>query len=618
MVLGTKYSAPEHFTLALTFVGLFTTIFYATKIVHSAVHPEHDQTENLASAVVTAFIFFIFTFAIAFSGETEGQFWILFSFLAVFSAAFVLSSFRYFGRAALYLPFIFTWLIYGYWYADHFIAGDHTVLASFFAAVFFVIFYSAVIAHRLAGEGLTIYENAGLVLSNSFLFYGFGYGIVDSYPDLRHLLGAFTVAHAALHFAVASAIGRLVKGSTDVVQVLTILVLTFSAIAVPVQFDGNIVTMIWAMEAALLFWFGRAKGIPLFEYFSIPVMALATGSMFVDWAVAYNDRTLAVSELNRQPIANGDLVTALVFVAAFAFIYLTDRSRRDASPFPAEIARIFCVTVGGVGVFVLYNAFRIEIGNYYHILTVASMPESGEYTPLHGELSSFNTIWQINYTIGFITAMVALNMQKVGSRLVAIVGTFLGGLTLFLFAAICLLLFAELRESYMGGSGDTMYMLIRYISYAFAAALLFSLHRNIESGLTADERFDLDQKSVFESFVWLFVLVLISSELLNLMAQFYVPDGMKLGLSILWGIYALALIAYGIARSKKHLRIGAIVLLAITLIKLFFYDVADLDTIPKTILFVTLGITLLIASFLYNKYKSVIAGPEKMDETVEP
>jgi len=42
------------------------------------------------------------------------------------------------------------------------------------------------------------------------------------------------------------------------------------------------------------------------------------------------------------------------------------------------------------------------------------------------------------------------------------------------------------------------------------------------------------------------------------------------------------------------------------LAKLFFYDIAELDTISKTILFVTLGITLLVVSFLYNKYKGVM------------
>ena len=66
------------------------------------------------------------------------------------------------------------------------------------------------------------------------------------------------------------------------------------------------------------------------------------------------------------------------------------------------------------------------------------------------------------------------------------------------------------------------------------------------------------------------------------------------------------LIVLGIIKKKKHLRIGAIVLFAVTLIKLFFYDIADLDTISKTVIFITLGVLLLIISFLYNKYKNLI------------
>ncbi|WP_205944086.1 DUF2339 domain-containing protein [Pedobacter sp. HDW13] len=60
------------------------------------------------------------------------------------------------------------------------------------------------------------------------------------------------------------------------------------------------------------------------------------------------------------------------------------------------------------------------------------------------------------------------------------------------------------------------------------------------------------------------------------------------------------------AKNKKHLRIGAMVLFGITLIKLFVYDIAYLSTISKTIVFVSLGILLLIISFLYNKYKHLI------------
>jgi uncharacterized membrane protein len=81
----------------------------------------------------------------------------------------------------------------------------------------------------------------------------------------------------------------------------------------------------------------------------------------------------------------------------------------------------------------------------------------------------------------------------------------------------------------------------------------------------------------------------------------------KLGLSILWGIYSLLLIILGIWKNKKYLRIGAIALFSVTLIKLFFYDISHLNTISKTIVFLSLGILLLIISFLYNKFKHLIS-----------
>jgi uncharacterized membrane protein len=80
----------------------------------------------------------------------------------------------------------------------------------------------------------------------------------------------------------------------------------------------------------------------------------------------------------------------------------------------------------------------------------------------------------------------------------------------------------------------------------------------------------------------------------------------KLGLSIICGVYALALIFIGILKKEKHLRIGGMFLFGLTLLKLFFYDLASLSTISKTIVLVLLGILLLVASFLYNKYKSLL------------
>ena len=102
------------------------------------------------------------------------------------------------------------------------------------------------------------------------------------------------------------------------------------------------------------------------------------------------------------------------------------------------------------------------------------------------------------------------------------------------------------------------------------------------------------------------ILWIASSELISWLDMADSTQSYKLGISILWGIYALLLISLGIWKNKKYLRIGAIALFSITLLKLFLYDISHLDTISKTVVFLSLGILLLIISFLYNKFKHKI------------
>jgi uncharacterized membrane protein len=190
--------------------------------------------------------------------------------------------------------------------------------------------------------------------------------------------------------------------------------------------------------------------------------------------------------------------------------------------------------------------------------------------------------------------------------ILAYAGSAVSLFTLLIFVSVGMQFFFELRESYMLNNGGLINISIRYISYVFAAVLLYTLYSYSRDKMLTDLVPPAKLKMGYDGVVYGTILIVASCELVNLMGQFYIPDAYKLGLSVLWGIYALALIVLGIAWNKKHLRIGAIVLLAVTLAKLFLYDIAELDTIPKTILFMTLGITMLVVSFLYNKYKSVI------------
>ena len=615
----TRYSVAEHFNLALVFLGVFFGIFYVTKLLQRRLaESERDEKENLISALATGFIFFAFCIAVSDAALEGAASWTFFSYLSIASVAILATSLRIYGREFMYLVVPFAWVIYGTWFVNRYDATQHFALAATFASLFFAIFYFSILWHRLAEDNFTLIEHTSLILTNAFVFYGFGYSIMDSQDSLRDYLGAFTAANAALHFVVSTVVSRLKPQAIDVSHVLVILILTFAAIAVPVQFDGNVVTIVWATEAAVLFWFGRTRGVRLFEYLSFAVMLLATGSMFMDWAMSYLDRTSGIGPMS--PIVNGDFVAAAVFVAAFGFIYITNRDDRFEPAIPVELVRPVGYVIAAVGTFALYNMFRVEIGNYFHAVALEPIPRETQTDPgLYEDLQQFNGIWQINYSLFFLIAMAAANLRKLRSEILAYVNTTLGVMALVIFATVSMFLFFELRVSYMSMdfepvfTGRWMYVAVRYISYLFAAGLLYGLYRYSRDELLMEQV--APALSVgFEGVAYSFVFIAASCELVNLMGQFHIPDATKLGLSILWGVYALALIVIGIARDKKHLRVAAIVLLAVTLAKLFLYDIADLDTIPKTILFVTLGITLLVVSFLYNKYKDLIF---KKDVVVE-
>jgi uncharacterized membrane protein len=177
-------------------------------------------------------------------------------------------------------------------------------------------------------------------------------------------------------------------------------------------------------------------------------------------------------------------------------------------------------------------------------------------------------------------------------------------LVLFVFATDGLVSLGNLRFSYLHQT-DALYffrdhwnIIIRYIALAVVLPLVWFNRKFIQNDF-----FKPVIKKVELALFHVFVLIVLSSELVNLLELAGITDSFKLGLSILWGIYALALIVLGLKQNEKYLRVMAIVLFSVTLIKLFLYDMADMSTISKTIVMIILGVLLLVASFLYNKVK---------------
>ena len=565
---------------------------------------------------VIALIGLVGAYAVPFLlSDDAGNVSVLFSYMAIINIGILVIAFKKYWKILYFSAFVLTWLIFFTWYRPEYKSEDHYGLALSFLFVFFVTFYATFLSFKLVKKEKFETADILLLLANSFIFYGFGYDILNGHETGAQLLGLFTLGNALIHFIVGIIIYKQKLADKNLFYLVSGLVLVFITIAIPVQLDGNWVTLLWVGEAALLFWIGRTKGISAYEKISYPLMILATISMLQDWSMVYNQYNHNDPAENIRPLLNSHFLSSFLFIAAFGGITFLNTKEKYPSALSSQkdLRQLASLLIPAIFLSAIYFSLRLEIENYWNQLynsSILKMNDFGQYS--NGDLLKFKIIWVLNYTLLFTTLLSFINIMKLKSRTLGLFNLALNAIAILAFLALGLFALSELRESFLERTLAEYYQIgtfhigIRYVSYAFVALTLLACYQYIRQ-----EFMNLDLKMSFGLLLHLSVLWIASSELINLMelAGFYRSD--KLGLSILWGLYSLLLIVLGIWKAKKYLRVGAIVLFGVTLIKLFFYDISHLTTISKTIVFLSLGVLLLIISFLYNKFKNQIADETK-------
>lgn len=548
--------------------------------------------------------------------DGSGKVAVLFTYMAIINTGILIIAFKKYWKPLYYSAFTLTWLIYLLWYAFNYLTTQHFGLALTFLTIFFALFYVTALAYKLVKKEKFAFPDIVLLLINSFLFFGIGYTLLNDHETTNQLLGLFTLLNAIIHFMVSAVIYRQKLADRNLFYLVSGLVLTFITIAIPVQLDGNWVTLLWVAEAALLFWIGRTKNVPVYEKLSYILMMLAFFSILQDWGSVYYNYYTEAPDSRITPLFNIHFLSSLLFISAFGFINRLNQNKKYTSPFVSQkiISKVVAFAIPGILLFTIYYAFRIEIETYWNQLfadSIVKIPLENSAYPdsiFNDDVNEFKVIWVINYSLLFVSALAWVNVKWIKSRQLAIVNTGLIILTLVVFLGEGLYVLSELRESYLAQPPSQYYKSgpfhigLRYISFAFVALALTACYQYIRRYFTHP-----NVKAVFELLLHTTILWIASSELINWMDIAASAQSYKLGLSILWGMYSLLLIVLGIWKKKKHLRIGAIALFAVTLIKLFFYDISHLETVAKTIVLVSLGVLLLIISFLYNKYKHIIS-----------
>ena len=97
----------------------------------------------------------------------------------------------------------------------------------------------------------------------------------------------------------------------------------------------------------------------------------------------------------------------------------------------------------------------------------------------------------------------------------------------------------------------------------------------------------------------------LASSLLAVLLYFQISGS---HLTIAWGVEGIALLAAGFPLRDRVLRLSGIALLMFCILKLFFFDLRHLETLPRILSFMVLGLILVAVSWVYTRFRDVLMG----------
>jgi hypothetical protein len=100
--------------------------------------------------------------------------------------------------------------------------------------------------------------------------------------------------------------------------------------------------------------------------------------------------------------------------------------------------------------------------------------------------------------------------------------------------------------------------------------------------------------------------------------QFSGNFGRDMSYSIAWGLFALLLLIVGIRKKSAPVRYASLGLLGVTVLKLFFHDLSQLDQLYRIGAFIVVAVIAILASFLYQRFLAVVEKNNEAKSTMPP
>ncbi|NML22827.1 DUF2339 domain-containing protein [Pseudoflavitalea sp. G-6-1-2] len=570
---------------------------------------------TMYNRVIIAHLALIGAYAIPFLlSNNSGNYIALFSYIAIINAGIVVVAFLRNWKSLTWAAFVITWFIFAFWALLVHDEPNFKTIAWIFLSIFAALFYVALLAYKLVRKEVFQLADTLLFFPNSFIFYIGGMQLLDAAnaPDWKK--GCFTLLNAAIHFAVAVVVKKMVGSATPLFQILKGMVISFLAIAVPVFFDSYAIPLVWMAQAMILYVMARSQKIRLYLHFSMILTLLVWMNLFGLYSGilsdAYNQSDFTAAFANKR------FLTVMVVLAAAAVMLWLNRNKyqQEAKHDIGIVEFFYKPFLPALVIFTLYGSIFWEIWRWFDNISTVLRKSDGSFGLWLDEVELTGYVTLLLYTFAFLLALVLVNQRRFKMQTLhwILLVTFI--LTALVWMISGLQVLNYLAKNYFDKGRTGVYFgargfLSRYVIAAVITALMLRFQPKF-----SDEANRETMKTLWSILLVLLMVVFLSFEYLLWTSVSGANRQYTYGLSVVWGLFALALIIYGIWKKHRIFRITAMILLVVTLIKLVFFDLSHANTLTRTITYIALGGILLLISYLYNRYKELLFGEDQKPE----
>jgi uncharacterized membrane protein len=497
----------------------------------------------------------------------------LFTYLAILDVGVLLVVSRRGWSGLALLAFAGTQILYWGWLVRWYQVG-RLPLAFGWATVFLLAFAAWALAGSRSERpaGTVEFARRLIILGAPALYFAAARRIFDDAPGRR--LAGLALALAGIYFVAARVAGRSARGGPRSALLHRAVALAFLALAPAVTLGRHDLVIAWSVEGLVLLFGGFALNAPRLRAGGLAISALAWGRWF---AALGEDAGRAGMFLVAHPALPATVAVVVTAVLAALVYRVRERGAVPLGRWERVVRPILLLVAVGSAALLL----TVELGQFR---TLAIPPP---YVPI------------VKSVVWMLAAMVLLALARGdGTRvllgvatvlLIAVVGEALGGTDRW----------ARIQPSLRPAVGNP-----RFLAGCLLAVLawLYGQVGGTLPYLGERARHRLAALGSVGAAVLLLWNLSVEVSLVPLPETRFDPAKLRsAALSVLWALYAFTAMAWGLWRDRAPLRVGAMLLFSVTVLKVLVVDLADLDALYRILSVLVLGAALLIASFLYAR-----------------